>query len=122
MSVDHLHRPVGQALARTGASDAKPAFRLEQRTVPAAYDVAALSGQIAVELLGEWQADMGAAVYIAEHAVAPAQDEAMEAPGFELKHKIAGSAVGDVRQRAECDTSGGGEEAFVAAHAGSPSG
>ena len=76
--------------------------------MPAARD--AIRGDIIVELLRERQADVGAAINIAEHLIAAAHREAVEAAGAHFDHEAARGTVRNLIERAERDAGGRGGE------------
>ena len=80
--------------------------------MPAALDMAGVRREIRVELLGERQCHMRAAVDIAVDSIALAHDEAVEAPGAQFEHEVAGGILGDEGERAQRDASGCGGEAI----------
>jgi hypothetical protein len=97
----HPKRPWRQGSAGAGAADARAALDIEQRAVPAACD--AIRSDIIVELLCERQAHVRTAIDIAEHLVAAADGETVEAAGAHFDDEAARGAVRDLIERAERD-------------------
>jgi hypothetical protein len=97
----HPKRPWRQGGAGARATKARAARDIEQRAVPAACD--AIRSDIIVELLRERQAHVRTAIDIAEHLIAAANRETMEAPGAHFDDEAARGALRDLINRAERD-------------------